>query len=147
MTGYKLISNLTKHLSANCPESGIKFYTYNANTNFELPSIVIGYANEQCSFSGNTGHYTVDGFVVVNVNGYEDRSRVLTLKLTNWLTSYFTDTDSLTGINKPKTGTDTRPLTGFHCNALILKGISEEINDGTTQVSFDFNAYCVPKDY
>lgn len=144
MTGKKLIRNLKHYIESNITD--VPVYLFDINQEKTLPCIVVGYDSETTSFAGNNhGHFTVNGFTTIEYQGYEDpttdfgdntANRVRTLLYT-----------SLSALNKPLSGTDTRPVSGFGINALIQRGMDTEIDGDSNTIKINFDAFCVETDF
>lgn len=148
MVGKKLISNLKYYLD---PLIDIPVYTFDRNANKELPCVVIGYDGEEGSILGVQGHYTVAGYALVQYQGYEDPDNTFADDMADLVIEALTNkTVLLSVLNKPAaalSAVDTRPLSGFGLNGLIVRGCSRDEEDHSTTVRINYDAYCAAKDF
>lgn len=146
MLGKKLTRNLVSYFNSLSTIS-VSAVPFDRNVELELPLIAVGYTSEELSFPGGYGHYTIRGFASAQVQGYEDPANELADALGACVADSLVDLDSLySAMNKPLTGTDSRPLTGFCLNGLFVRGVQRQ-NEGTsTVVSVEFDAFCAAKD-
>lgn len=146
MTGKALTSNMVKYLSG--AGININIYKFDLNTEKVLPCIVVGYDSETLSFPGGQGHFTVGGYVNVCYQGYDDRTNTNADETAKKVLDAIANNAALfTSVNKPLTGTDTRPLTGFNLNGFFLTGVDRSEEGTSEEISIKFDAYCVPKDF
>lgn len=146
MTGKKLVKNLKWLIEPRF--SGINVYTFDQNSTRELPCIVIGYKEENPSFPGNHGHFTVKGDVTVLYQGYDDLTNTDADSTSENVINVLTNESLvLSALNKPLSGSDYRPLSGFGINALYVRGTSRNDEDHSTSVSIEFDAFCAAIDF
>lgn len=146
MTGKPLIRNLKK-VTETFILSAIPVYTYDRNNTRELPCIVISYETETPSFTcGNHGHFTVNGSISVQYQGYEDIDNTDADNMANSIASMLMTWPVLSGVNRPTSGTDNRPCSGFHMNALFLRSIEREISETSMDINLKFDAFTAARD-
>jgi hypothetical protein len=146
MLGKKLTRNLKNYFDG-LSSITVPVVTFDNNTEQELPSIAVGYSSEETSFPGCHGHYTVKGFATVLVQGYEDPDNDTADALGASVVDSLEDSAALfTALNKPLSGTDSRPLSGFCLNGLFIRGVARETEGTSTMVQVEFDAFCAAKD-
>ena len=138
MTGKKLTKNLAAAL---VPFFEVPVVCFDANEKRELPCIVVGYDSEEQTKPGLVGHYTVNGFVMVAVNGYEDASNEQADELADDAIAALCD-DIEAALNAPEEGEDERPAQSFHCNRLFVRGTERQQEESSTFVVVKWDAYC-----
>lgn len=143
MLGKKLVKNLRYYLD---PYFTVPVYTFDQNVTRELPCIVVGFKSETSSFSGNYGHYTVSGSIQVMNQGYEDSDNNISDSLAEQITNcLLNESGLLSAVNVPISGTDTRPASAFHLNALFIRS-EDRVDEGTsTVIDISFDAFCAGK--
>jgi len=148
MTGKKLISNLKYYLT---PSVNTTIYLSDRNAEKELPCVVLGYDSEEGSIQGIQGHYTVSGYARVEFQGYEDPSNLSADNISNQVVDALSNKTLLLSVmNKPaasSTTTDSRPLSGFGLNAILIRGITREDEGTSTCIVINFDAYCAACDF
>ena len=148
MTAKKCITNLKYYLD---PLIDIPVYTFDRNSVKTLPCVVMGYDSEEGSILGVQGHYTVAGYALVQYQGYEDPDNTFADDMADLVIGALTNkTDLLSAMNKPAaslSAVDTRPLSGFGLNGLIIRGCSRDEEDHSTTVRINYVAYCAAKDF
>lgn len=145
MTGKALTLNLKNYFDG-LSAIDINLYAFDVSTDKELPCIVVGYEGETMTFEGGYGHYTVNGYTNICFQGYTDTTNLSADYYTRVLADALNNTDMFTSVNKPVSGTDTRPLKNFTLNGLFLRGIDRNIEGTSTEISIRFDAYCAAKD-
>lgn len=146
MLGKKLTRNLVSYFNS-LSTITVPAVAFDRNVELELPLIAVGYTTEDLSFPGGYGHYTVKGFASIQVQGYEDSENALSDALGASVADSLVDCGSLyQAMNKPLSGTDSRPLTGFSLNGLFVRGIQRQIEGTSTIVNVEFDAFCAAKD-
>jgi hypothetical protein len=144
MTGKATVKNLQNYIEPYFPE--IPVYTFDQNQTRNLPCIVIGYDDEDGELS-YLGNYTVKTWVSVAYQGYDDpdnnnadsTARDVMIVICN-------KSLLLSAMNKPTSGTDIRPLTGFGLYDISFPSIKREEEDHSTVVHLDFEFYTVACD-
>ena len=145
MTGKKLVKNLSYYLDQSVD---IDVYCFDVHTERLLPCVIVGYNSEQPSFPGDHGHYTVSGSVNVLYQGYDDLTNTDADSMAEIVIGLMTDRTALeSSLNKPLSGSDSRPLSGFGLNQLFVRGTTREDLDHSTMISINYDAYCVSKDF
>ena len=147
MTGKKLVKNLKWHLES-LSAINIPLYTADQHTERQLPCVVIGYNSEVSSFSGHNGHYTVNGYVLISYQGYEDLENVSADSMAQIVLDAVTDQVAIqTALNLPLSGTDLRPSNIFRLNQLIVRGATRQIEGHSDTVNIEFDAFCAARDF
>jgi hypothetical protein len=146
MCGKKLVNNLTEYVSS-LSSIDIPVFKFDLNQELELPCVIVGYSKENNSIQGGYGHYTVQGFVMVCTQGYEDETNTIADSYTESIVDSLINKPTLHAyMNAPLSGTDTRPSSAFCLNGLFLRSVERE-NEGTsTVVTINFDAYTAAKD-
>jgi len=145
MVGKKLTVNLKSYLE---PLVDVPVYAFDRNESRSIPCLIVGYDSEETTIKGGFGHYTVSGFVDVLFQGYDDQENLDSDSLAFEVADYLADRQALeTALNKPLSGSDSRPLTGFGINQLIIRGTQREEQDHSSLVQINFDAFCVAKDF
>ena len=117
---------------------------FDRNTTKTLPCITIGYSEERMSWSGSLGHYTVSGYTTIEVQGYEDQNNDLADDITTYVLSAINGNPALYNkVNKPSTGTDSRPVSAFHLNELFVRSVDREIDGNSMCITINYDAFCV----
>jgi hypothetical protein len=147
MCGKKLVYNLANYIDS-LSSISIPVVTFDNHNDTETPSVIVGYSEEEISFPGSHGHYTVSGDVVVIYQGYEDLNNSNADTMAERVIETLCDRNALeTALNKPLSGTDTRPMSGFGINQLFVRGTSREDLDHSTQISIRYDAFCSAIDF
>jgi len=148
MCGKKLVANLKNYLD---PLIDPPVYNFDRNSVKALPCVVVGYESEEGSILGVQGHYTVAGYALVQYQGYEDPSNTFADDMADIVIEALCNkTALLSAMNKPAaslSAVDTRPLSGFGLNGLIVRGTTRDEEDHSTTVTINFDAYCAAKDF
>jgi hypothetical protein len=144
MCGKKLVSNLRSYLE---PLVDIQVLPFDVNQIRTLPCIVVGYESEEGSILSARGHYTVSGYAKVCYQGYDDETNTDADSTADDVIEALCDSTAIyNSLNKPLSGTDSRPLTGFGMHKLIVRGTSRDDEDHSTTIDIKFDAFCVAKD-
>ena len=144
MTSKKLVKNLQNYLA---PLVDIPVYCHDSNAPRELPCVVVGYEREEITMRGIPGHFTVSGFVLVMFNGYEDEDNSDGDDVSADVIYALTDRDALAAsLNKPVSGMDSRPEADFTLNQLSVRGTDRAIEDNSTAITVNFDAFTVACD-
>ena len=146
MLGKKFTKNLVSYFES-LSTIDVSIYTFDQNVTKELPCIVVGFSNEETSFPGNHGHYTIRGFASCQVQGYEDSGNALADALGEAVVDSLVCGEPLfNAMNRPATGTDTRPITGISLKGLFVREVSRNDEGNSTFVEVVFDAFCGSKD-
>jgi hypothetical protein len=137
MCGKKIIKNLVAALT---PLFDVPVYPFDQNARRDLPCVVVGYDRDEQTREGLAGHYTVGGFVMAAVNGYDDASNEQADALADDAIEALCD-DIEAAINAPDEGEDERPARDFHCNKLFVRGTEREEADSSTLIFVKWDAF------
>lgn len=146
MLGKPLSKNLQYYFTSVPPITAFNapIVLFDRNVEKTLPSIVVGYSEENMSFSGGYGHYTVAGYVNIDVQGYEDDNNDIADNMATMILSAINGNPALYNkVNKPSTGTDSRPVTAFHLNELFVRLVDRNSEGTSEQITIKFDAFCV----
>lgn len=146
MLGKSLSKNLSAYFSTLSGLSSTPIYLHDSNETRELPNIVVGYENEEMSFPGGYGHYTVKGYTNVTFQGYEDRNNNLADTVAGLLVTALQSESLYSSVNVPLSGTDTRPAKSFCLNALFIRNVNREEDGVSTVVNISYDAFTAAKD-
>lgn len=138
MVGKKLTKNLAAAL---VPFFEIPVLCFDANAKRELPAIVVGYDSEELTKPGLTGHYTVNGFVMVAVQGHEDPENEQADTLADEVIDALCSEIEV-ALNVPDEGDDERPAQDFFCYKLLVRGTERQQEDNSTFVLVKWDAWC-----
>jgi hypothetical protein len=142
MTGKKLTKNLAAAL---VPFFEIPVVCFDANERRDLPCIVVGYDGEEQTKPGLVGHYTVNGFVMVAVNGYDDASNEQADALADDAIAALCD-DIEAALNAPEIGADERPAQEIFCYKLFVRGTERQMEESSVFVVVKWEAFCRASD-
>lgn len=146
MCGKPLVKNLIAYLES-IEDITIPVYAFDRNQEKNLPCIVVGYSGENMSFPGGHGHYTVEGYVNVCVQGYEDDDNTDGDAYADIvIAAVVNNSDLFDAMNKPAVDPDTRPATNFNLNGFFMRGIDRNIDGTSEEISIRFDAFAVAKD-
>lgn len=145
MLGKPLVNNLTNYFDS-ISSLNINLYKFDRNQEKNLPCIVIGYDGEDMSFSGGYGHYTVGGFTNICFQGYDDPSNINADYYANIVIDALNNQTALfSAMNKPLSGTDTRPTSAFCLNGLFVRSVDRTIDGTSEEIEIKFDAFCAAK--
>lgn len=146
MISKKLVKNLTYYLNS-LSSIEIPVYTFDNHNTRDIPAVIVGYTSEVNSFPGDHGHYTVGGFVNVLFQGYEDLDNVDGDDVADKVNDALCDRQALeTALNAPLSGVDPRPANKFGINQLFNRGSTRDDDGHSTEISIQFDAFCVAVD-
>ena len=137
----KLLTNLKAYLE---PSLSVPVILYDSNQDRVLPVIVLGTDKyEVHPFLDNNA--TVEGFTMVAYRGTQDPSNIADTTAKQ-VKDLLQDTDLYTTLNKPLTGTDTRPFSGFNLELLEITGMEKRDEEHSTTIFINWNAYISDSD-
>jgi hypothetical protein len=116
-------------------------YRQDSNTDKELPCVVVEIEDSEQSGTGLYGHYNVTGNVSLFTVGYDDPDSQDQDNISSLLESVMYNTDWVSVLNAPTSGTDFRPYTGIKVNALIPRQTSVEDDGKSSRFSISFDAF------
>jgi hypothetical protein len=145
MTGKSLVKNLSAYVA---PILGLPVYSFDRNASYEVPCIVIGYDSDNGGELTYIGNYTVDAWVRVIYQGYDDPENGYgDTKAIEVLNTLANKTAILSSLNAPLSGTDTRPARGFGMYDYSFPSITREQEDHSEVIKVSFEAYTVAADF
>jgi hypothetical protein len=145
MCGKSLTKNLQAYLLG-LSAIDIPIVKFDVNQEKVLPSIVVGFDSETTSFPGGFGHYTVNGFTNICIQGYEDSNNDSADTYAQVIVDALLDeTALLASVNKPLSGTDVRPVTAFCLNGLFIRSADRTIEGTSAEIEIKFDAFCAAK--
>lgn len=140
MCGDPLSRNLIFYLSKDS-RIDIPIYHFQRNEVRELPCIVVGYTDEEIAFTSGYGHYNVDAYCKVLVQGYDDAANSTSDYYIKVVTeNILSTTNLLSAMNKQ--ATEVRPVSGFHINYMRLDSIEKEIEGHSTDTTIYLTGFC-----
>lgn len=142
MYGKKMSKNLKFYLEPLLTENVFLFDRHEDRT---LPCVIVGYDNEEGSFSDPRGHYMISGYVAVLYQGYDDPVNFDADKTAEIIANSLTLNKSalLSTVNKPSFGMDTRPVSGFTMHDMFVRQVIREDEDHSTMIKINFDTPCV----
>lgn len=141
MTGYKFKRNLKAYLEGIVDEAVV---VEEANTSRALPCVIITVDSETDTNNGMPCHYNLVGQVICAVQGREDDADNSTLlTLGEEVLEALSNTTPLLSAMNHKTP-DTRPLSGFRLNGMVVNGgeIIQEDSSSFYSIAYEAFTYC-----
>lgn len=137
----KLLTNLKAYLE---PSLEVPIILYDSNLDRALPLIVLGIEKyEVHPFLDNNA--TVEGFAMVAYRGTQDPTNEADTTAKE-IKALLQNTSLYTTMNKPVSGTDTRPFSGFNLELLEITGMEKKDEEHSTTIFINFNAYTCDSD-